>query len=383
MKFTINRHAFLNHLNDATRAIANNATLAVLKGLKIELSQDELTLIGSDSDLSIVSQIAVDDLQYEMKVFEIGQTLVPARLFSEIIRKLPGDTFLFEMITPHNAKIESGKAVFNIVCLPVNEYPELPDLTYDQKITLNSSRLKRLIQQTIFAASNQESSLGLTGINLAPQPSYIAATASDSHRLSYREMAYPDGLTQESGDRITVPKKTMSELARILEDDQDVSIMINENEVIFQVAHTTIFSRILDGKFPLALNLIPKNYSTEITINSAELLAAIDRASLVSREDKPNVVHLLYVDGELTIAVKGNEVGKVEENIQVIESKGEDVKAGFNPDYMKDALRPFEGEDVTLKFNSNTKPLIIQAAQSETIPHNALFQLLTPIRTHA
>lgn len=383
MKFTINRDIFMAQLSNVGKAISLKTQVDILKGIKVEIDHDQLTMIGSDSEFTIQATLDTQDPQYGIQLDTPGSAVFPSRLFSEIVRKMPDSTLSIEVTKQNVATIKSGKAEFSLKVQPGSAYPQLPEIDYDQMIRLDSSRLKRLINQTIFATSNQETRPALTGINFTAHETYIAAAATDSHRLSYREMAYPEGTSQATADPITIPKKTMLELSRIMEDDQEVSLLIQPQQVIFLLPGTTVFSRLIEGNFPVVANLLPDMFATEMVVNATELSQAIDRASLVSRESKPNIVQLIISNQEVIVSVPSNEIGKVEETIEPRSLTGEDVKVAFNPDYMREALKAFDAVDVVIKFNSAIRPLLMQAAEQGPIPHNDLVQLLTPIRTHA
>lgn len=382
MKFTINRNALTTQLANVSRAIPSKATIQILTGLKLSVSNEGITLIGSDSDISIESFLPIDDETLNLTIEETGHVVLPARLFNEIVKKLPLENVTIEMNENFSVTVTSGKAMFNIVGIDGDAYPHLPEIEADKRITLPTASFKQMINQTIFAASNQESRPVLTGIHLQATSNYLTAIATDSHRLSKREIPVDINETQLNFDAITIPKKTMTELTRIIEDDQTLFMIVAQQQVIFIADNLTIYSRLLEGNYPETSRLIPTSHQTEMVVNANEFHQAIDRAALMSHEGKNNVVQLTVDNAVVELSVSGNEAGHVAEIINTKSAGGDDLKISFNPDYMKDALKSFGDIAVKVEFQSAVRPLLISAETESEIPHNQLLQLLTPVRTH-
>lgn len=382
MKFTINRNALTTQLANVSRAIPSKATIQILTGLKLSVSNEGITLIGSDSDISIESFLPIDDETLNLTIEETGHVVLPARLFNEIVKKLPLENVTIEMNENFSVTVTSGKAMFNIVGIDGDAYPHLPEIEADKRITLPTASFKQMINQTIFAASNQESRPVLTGIHLQATSNYLTAIATDSHRLSKREIPVDINETQLNFDAITIPKKTMTELTRIIEDDQTLFMIVAQQQVIFIADNLTIYSRLLEGNYPETSRLIPTSHQTEMIVNANEFHQAIDRAALMSHEGKNNVVQLTVDNAVVELSVSGNEAGHVAEIINTKSAGGDDLKISFNPDYMKDALKSFGDIAVKVEFQSAVRPLLISAETESEIPHNQLLQLLTPVRTH-
>lgn len=382
MKFTINRNALTTQLANVSRAIPSKATIQILTGLKLSVSNEGITLIGSDSDISIESFLPIDDESLNLTIEKTGDVVLPARLFNEIVKKLPLENVTIEMNENFSVTVTSGKAMFNIVGIDGNAYPHLPEIEADKRITLPTASFKQMINQTIFAASNQESRPVLTGIHLQATSNYLTAIATDSHRLSKREIPVDINETQLNFDAITIPKKTMTELTRIIEDDQTLFMIVAQQQVIFIADNLTIYSRLLEGNYPETSRLIPTSHQTEMIVNANEFHQAIDRAALMSHEGKNNVVQLTVDNAVVELSVNGNEAGHVAEIINTKSAGGDDLNISFNPDYMKDALKSFGDIAVKVEFQSAVRPLLISAETESEIPHNQLLQLLTPVRTH-
>lgn len=382
MKFTIKRQAFTSQLANVSRAIPSKATISILTGIKLSVTSKGITLIGSDADISIESFLSIEEEALQLSIEETGSVVLPARLFNDIIKRLPTDNVTIEVNPQFLTTVTSGTATFQIVGVDGNDYPRLPDIEADKRIPLPTAQFKQMINQTIFAASNQESRPVLTGIHLIPASTHLTSVATDSHRLSKREIPVTLSEEQLNFNAITIPKKTVIELTRIVEDDQPLFMMVTQQQVIFVVDNLTIYSRLLEGNYPETDRLIPTAHQTELVLNANDFQQAIDRASLMSHEGKNNVVQLDIDQGKVELSVAGNEVGHVAEEINYKKLDGEAIKISFNPDYMKDALKSFGDIDIKIHFQSAIRPLLLSAATDSEVPFNTLLQLLTPIRTH-
>ncbi|MBF6979092.1 DNA polymerase III subunit beta [Tuanshanicoccus lijuaniae] len=381
MKFTMKRTVFMTHLSHVTRAVPSKTTIDILKGIKLEVQSDKLILIGSNSDISIESVLLSSDEMNELNIEETGSVILPARLINDIVRKLPTNTIEIEVDSQYLIIVKSGKAVFTIIGGDASTYPQLPIIESNVSATFSTTVFNQMIAQTIFSASNQETRPVLTGIHLTNHGDYLSAVASDSHRLSKREIPFPEGQQALPFESIDVPKKTMLELMRIAEDEQTLSMVVAEQQVIFSLDGITIYSRLLEGIFPDAERLIPTHFISEITLNASQFLNSIDRTSLLSTGTH-KTVQMIVGNNTVNLFVKGNEVGMVAEEIEVKQIEGEEIKVSFNAEYMKDALKSFEDADVKIQLQSAARPFVIQLATPSELENNNLLQLLTPIRTH-
>ena len=280
MKFTINRIFFLAELATVQRAISSKTTIPILTGLKIQLNEEGLTLTGSNSDISIEKFIPIENEKAQLKIEKTGAIILQARFFSEIIKKLPEDHFYFETISHQQVQIDSGKAQFTINGLDASEYPQLPIIEEHENLVLPARILNRLISETIFATSTQESRPILTGVHMILENHSLKAVATDSHRLSQRILP----IEQHVSDfKIVVPNKSLLELSRSFDDEEElVEITIMENQALFKTETMNFYSRLLEGFYPDTDRLIPTEFSTEIEFFVPDLQSAVERASLIS-----------------------------------------------------------------------------------------------------
>lgn len=383
MKFTINRSKFTKSLTDVLRAISSRTTIPVLTGVKMTIDQSGLMLSGSDSDISIEIFIPVSDEDNQLEVIKEGGIVLPARIFNEIVRKLSDEKLTIEVGDNFQTSITSAHAAFNINSIDVDNYPNFPVIDSNEVITLPTTLFKQVIQHTVIATSTQESRPILTGVNISIENGQLKAVATDSHRLSQRiiPITVPESLKDKSY-KVIIPGKSLTELSKIIEDQDTIEMMVTQNQVLFKAENLYFYSRLLEGYYPDTNRLIPANSATELTINANDLLQATDRASLLSHEGKNNVIKLSISDNHVELSGNSPEIGTVEEELEYIEAKGDSLVISFNPDYLKDALRTFGHQNVIIGFTAPIRPFTVIPADDNTEISQSFIQLITPVRTY-
>ncbi|WP_163969267.1 DNA polymerase III subunit beta [Oceanobacillus halotolerans] len=378
MKFIVQRDKLIASVQDVMKAISARTAIPILTGMKIEAKKNGLLLTGSNSDISIESHIPVEEEGIvHIEQIEEGSIVLQARYFPEIVRKLPEKTVEVEADANLNVTIRSGKAEFNLNGQDADEYPQLPKLQTDESFELPIDLLKNLIKQTVFAVSTMETRPILTGVNLKLEDNKLSFTATDSHRLASREI--PMDSTNVSFSSVVVPGKSLNELSKILDDSEEtVEISVTNNQILFRTKHLNFLSRLLDGNYPETSRLIPDQSKTVIHIKTKELLNTIDRASLLAKEDRNNVVKLTTKSNQI-VEITGNspEVGRVVEEVNVDSIQGEELKISFSSKYMLDALKAIEYDEVKIDFTGAMRPFIIRPANNDPI-----LQLILPVRTY-
>lgn len=379
MKFTIKRNAFIKKLTDVQRAISSKTAIEILTGLKITATENSITLTGSDSDISIENEISTDDSNYELLIDEPGSIVLPARFFSEIIKRLPESTFTIEVNDHFQATITSGQTEYQVNGVDADNYPHLPEIDTNEQLTIPADIMKQVINQTVIAVSTQESRPLLTGVHLTIKDGELHAVATDSHRLSQRKVKL---LGSENIDYdIIVPGRSLVELSRMIADSTgSLEIQIAENQILFNFDNTAFYSRLLEGMYPDTDRLIPQSSETEIELNAVSLLHAIERASLLSHEGRNNVVKLSLNSENQTAVLSSNspEVGNIEEELQFDKLTGNDIEISFNPDYMKAALQAFGQAEVKLSLTLPLRPFTLMPTEDS----EDFIQLITPVRTY-
>ncbi|MCE4051979.1 MULTISPECIES: DNA polymerase III subunit beta [Bacillaceae] len=377
MKFIIQKDNLVQGVQDVMKAITSRTTIPILTGIKIVATEEGVTLTGSDSDISIESFIPKEE--NDSVIVEIqrpGSIVLQAKFFSEIVKKLPTSQVELEVDNLQTV-IRSGKSEFNLNGLDSEEYPHLPQISEENIFKIPTDLLKNIIKQTVFAVSTSETRPVLTGVNWKIENDDLICIATDSHRLALRK-AKIDSNTEQSFN-IVIPGKSLNELNRILDDhNEPVEIVVTENQILFKAKHILFFSRLLEGNYPDTNRLIPTESKTEIVVNAKEFLQSIDRASLLAREGRNNVVKFSTI-GEDVIEISSftPEIGKVVEELISESIQGEELKISFSAKYMMDALKALEGTEVKINFTGAMRPFVINPLNDDSI-----LQLILPVRTY-
>lgn len=379
MKFTINRPAFINQLNNVLRAISSKTTIPILTGLKMVVTDHSVILTGSDADITIESTLDASDSSYGLSIEEPGAIVLPARFFNEVIKKLPDKQATIEVFNGLQVRITSGTAEFTINGQDANNYPHLSEVESENTVELASDMLREVIDQTRIAVSKQESRPILTGIHVTLNNGILTAVATDSHRLAQRKVELPE--TADRDFDIVLPGASMTELAKMIADEKDgVKMQITENQALFIFGNTHFYSRLLEGNYPETSRLIPESSDTRLEITASDLLASIERASLLSHESRNNVVKLSVNPENKIATVSGTsaDVGNVEEEINADQIVGNPLEISFNPDYMRDALKSFGQTKILISFTTALRPFTLVPTEEKA----NFVQLITPVRTY-
>lgn len=378
MKFEIMRDKLLDGLSDVMKAISQKVSIPILTGIKIEVNENGITMTGSDSDITICTHIPVEiDGEQVIHVAEKGNIVLQAKYFSEIIRKLPTNKVTIEVSDGFQTHIRSGKSDFHLIGSDAEDYPVLPDMKDENRFSLPADLMKSVIRETVFAVSQQETRPILTGVHWDGKEEQLTCVATDSHRLARKQTASEEMPTIPFS--VVIPGKSLQELNKILPDNNDpVDILIAEQQVLFKTRNVLFYSRLLEGNYPDTSRLIPTEYKTTVTVNSQHFLQAIDRASLLAREERNNIVRFSVDQGKIIeISSNSPEVGQVEELVEAIDMTGDDLNISFSAKYMMDALKAIEGQDITIQFTGAMRPFILKSLEDESI-----LQLILPVRTY-
>ena len=377
MQFTIQRNRLADSVNHVMRAVSSRTTIPILTGIKIVATEDGITFTGSDSDISIESYIPVEENGDKLiDMVQPGGIVLNARFFGDIVRKLPKDTVEMKVEDSRQVLIRSGKAEFYLNGLDHKEYPLLPQVSDETVFSMPGNLFKTLIRQTVFAVSTSEIRPILTGVNWHIENGTLTCVATDSHRLAMKTS--PVDLPENESYQTVIPGKSLTELSKILDDnDQPVNIFITDNQVLFKTKNIHFYSRRLEGNYPDTSRLIPAEYKTNIVLEGKLFNDAIDRASLLAREERNNVVKLTSLEGNM-IEISSNtpEIGHVSEQIPIHSLEGEALNISFSAKYMMEALRAVEGNEITVSFTGAMRPFIIKSVEDPTI-----LQLILPVRT--
>ena len=379
MNFTINRSAFISQLNNILRAISSKTTIPILTGLKMVVNKDNIVLTGSNSDITIESVINANDAENDLTIEATGAIVLPARFFSDIVKKLPDKKVTIEVTSGIQADITSGSAKFQINGQDAENFPHLPEIETNKSVTLPNDILKEVIRQTVIAVSKQESRPILAGVHMTLKDGVLTAVATDSHRLAQRKVVL-ENIDNSIDFDVIIPGKSMEELSGMISDvHEDVQMQVTENQVLFIFGNTHFYSRLLEGNYPETSQLIPQTADTTVELEAGTFLSSIERASLLSHESRNDVVKLSLKPSESLVRISGDspDIGTVEEKVVTSALDGNDLEISFNPNYMKDALRSFGQATIKISFTSPLRPFtLVPTEDQENFVH-----LITPVRT--
>ena len=363
MIFTCEKQKILEGISIVQKAITGKSTMPILEGIYIKTNKSTLTLIGSDMDVSI--QTSVD-----ATIIDEGSIVIDAKIFGEIIRKLPNSTIKIETIENQLIKITCEKSVFDVVYMNTNEFPELPQINENLKVSVNQNILKNMIKGTSFAIAQDETRPILQGILFEVKNKNLNLVALDGYRLAVRG----EFLDTDIDIEVVIPGKTLNEVSKILEDVDDiVDITFTNNHILFNLEKTKIISRLLEGKFINYNSLLPQEHKLFVNVNRQELQNAIERASLMAKDGNTNLIKL-EVQQDNLIITSNSQLGKVREEIS-IKLQGEEIEIAFNSKYLLDVLKNMEEDEVVMKMTSSISPCVIEEKDNE----NAKY-LVLPVR---
>lgn len=376
MKFKIDKGVFSTTLNKVVGVISSKSVMPVLNGIYISVSDEGVTLIGSDGDIYIQAEIqATQGKDTVIESIEAGSVIVPAKLLNSIIRKLPENTVTLDVNDKLGVKVISGKSNFKLNGQSGDEYPKLPKVKDKALFHAPSNILRSVIRETVFATADSDSRPILTGVNLekCDDENRLKFVATDSHRLS---QCLVDVSELAELENVTIPGKSLLEVNKVLPDtDELVSVSTNGNTVVFETEGVVLYSRVLDGNFPDTKRLLPEESKTKLNVSKKEMIDSLERATLLS--DGKNSVVKLNINGGLMAEITSNspEVGNLAESVVVSNLEGEEITISFSAKYVIDALKAINAAEVIFDFNGKMRPFTITAENEPTL------QLVLPVRT--
>lgn len=350
-------------INKVIKATSTKTTAPILEGIKLSAHGDSLTLSATDLELSIEKTIKAE-------VITDGETVVPGKLFSEYLRKLTNEQISFELNDKNQLKIAYTDSVGYIQCMDVVEFPEIKDIERGSYFEISKSALKGLISKVLFAVATDDSRPILKGIKFEVINGEIKLVALDGYRLSIATKK-----VENSTDDFTfvVPGRCLGEISKMLEGEDSVKVYIHSNNLMLDMEDTVVITRLLEGQFINYKQILSSNFTTTATINKSQLEDAIERASILSKADKNNLVKFDIKENVLTLT-SDSEIGNVKENITVA-MKGSDITIAFNSKYFTDCLRVVDDEFIKINFTNSILPCIITPSEGE----DYLF-LILPVR---
>ena len=340
MKLICSKSNLVQGVSIVSKAVPSKTTMSILECVLIDASAGIIKLTANDMELGIESIIAIE-----------------AKLFSDIVRKLPDNDIIIETKENYQVTISCEKAKFNLSGKSGEDFTYLPFIEKDDYITVSQFTLKNVIQQTIFSIADNETNKLMTGELFEINGSELKVVALDGHRIAIRKIDLKDNYNTQ---KVIVPGKTLNDISKILsgEADKDVNIYFTKNHIVFEFDNTVVVSRLIEGEYFRIEQMLSNDYETKFSINKREFIECIDRATLLVKEGDKKPIVINIKDGTMELKISSY-MGSMNEEID-IEKEGKDILIGFNPKFLLDALRVIEDETVNIYMMNSKAPCFIK-----------------------
>ena len=352
MKLQFQKSALLNGISIVSKAIPAKTTMSILECILIDADADQIKLTGNDMELGIETRV-------EGSILERGKIALDAKLFYEIIRKLPdGEApVIITSDNKFNTTIQCESALFNIPGRDGEEFSYLPYIERDQSITLSQFTLKEAIRQTIFSISPNDSNKMMAGELLEVKENILKVVSLDGHRISIRNIALKESYESH---KVIVPGKTLSEISKILSGDneKEVQIFFSKNHILFEFDDTMVVSRLIDGEYFKIDHMLSSDYETRVKVNKREFMDSIDRSMILIRDSDRKPIILNVEDSNVNLKVRST-IGSMNADVSAYKA-GKDIMIAFNPKFLLDALRVIDDEEVELHMMNPKAPCFIK-----------------------
>lgn len=350
MKLICSKQNLLYGVNIVSKAVPTRTTMAILECILIDASANEIKLTANDMELGIETKI-------EGQIEERGIIALDAKIFSEIVRKLPDSDVTIETDSNFKTTITCEKAKFNIVGKSGDDFSYIPFIERNESVHISQFTLKEVIRQTIFSIADNDNNKLMTGELFEINENELKVVSLDGHRISIRKIQLKENYEHK---KVVVPGKTLQEVSKILPGnaDSEVDIYITENHIVFEFDNTTVVSRLIEGEYFKIEQMLSSDYETKVKINKRELLDCIDRATLLVKEGDKKPIIMNVTDDSVQLKINSF-IGSMDEEID-IKKDGKDILIGFNPKFFIDALRVIDDEEVTLYMVNPKAPCFIK-----------------------
>lgn len=364
MKVSVARGELLEALSAVSKGLSSRTTLPILSGIYVSAVDETVILQSTDLEISIKTKT-------KARVEEPGQTVLPGKLVTDIVRSLPEAAITFETTGPGVATVVCGQSSFTVKTLASEDFPKFPDLAIGEHVTLPSDVFSKVVHQVSKAVSRDETRPVLTGVLVILEDGLLRMVATDSYRLCLREMKVEGA---DGSLEVVIPGRAIDDVARLATSAENITLGVSENQVMFSFGDTMFISRRIEGAFPNYRQLIPKDFQTRAVLDRGEFIEAVKRVSLLAQHNAPLRIGVNVSDHTMTLTAQTQDVGDAREDIET-QPTGEDVEIAFNHVYLMDGVSVAEGDKIALEVVSPLKPGIIKSAESEDFIY-----LLMPVR---
>ena len=357
MKFVCKKSDLLKGVNIVLKAVPSKTTMSILECILIDASAGQIKMTANDMELGIETVIEGD-------IQEKGIIAIDAKIFSEIVRKLPDNDVTIETDANFQMLISCEKARFHIAGICGDDFSYLPYIEKTDFISLSQFTLKEVIRQTIFSIADNDNNKLMTGELFEIHNNEFKVVSLDGHRISIRKIELKDSYPDR---KVIVPGKSLQEVSKILsgETDEEVRIFFTGNHIVFEFDITMVVSRLIEGEYFKINQMLSSDYETKFVINKKELLSCIDRATLLVKEGDKKPIIFRITDEDMEISIN-SQLGSMKEEID-IQKEGKDILIGFNPKFLIDALRVIDDENVTIYMVNPKAPCYIRDDEQKYI----------------
>ena len=357
MKLVCKKSNLLNGVQIVYKAVPSKTTMPILECILIDATKGEITLTANDMELGIETKI-------EGSIIEKGIIALDAKIFFEIVRKLPDNDITIEVEPNYNTIITCEKAKFNITGKSGEDFSYLPVIEKNEAIEISQFTLKEIIRQTIFSISDNDNNKLMTGELFEIEENILKVVSLDGHRISIRKIELKNSYGSQ---KVVVPGKTLNEISKILtgEADKDVSIFFTDKHVVFEFDSTVVVSRLIEGTYFKIDQMLSSDYETKVKVNKREFLNCIDRATLLVKEGDKKPIIINVSDGSMELSIHST-IGSMNEFID-IDKQGKDIMIGFNPKFLIDALKVIDEEEIDIYMVNPKAPCFIKDANENYI----------------
>jgi DNA polymerase-3 subunit beta len=366
VKISLERDTLLTQLQTVSRVASTRSAIQALSGVQLAASTDVCELRATDMDVGLRVPLQAD-------VVREGVVVLPARLLVDVVRSLPAPEVSLELrAAEQDVELVSGSATFHIRTLRTEDFPPFPEPDDGSAVTLPAEAFVGTALKVAGSASRDETRPVLTGILVSASERELRMVATDSYRLSVKETTLDSALS--AAFEVNVPARALQELARVAShaDDEQLSVSVRQNQVLFVLGRVILSSRLIDGQFPNYRQLLPESFEHELRVSGSELTDVVRRISLLAQKNAP--LRLAFSAGELTVSAQTPDVGEAQEALPV-SFQGEPLEIGFNPEFLRDGLEAVQEGDVLLKLISPLRPGLIESADNTGFKY-----LIMPIR---
>ena len=355
MKIVCNKLRLYDAIVNVSKAISERSSMPSLEGMKFKLEGPLLELTGYDLEIGIRTSVAV-------RSDDSGEFIINAKLFAEMIKKMPAEEILLEINNNYQVTISSGAVVYNMAAQAADEYPDLPDKKNCEKLTVPQPMFKNMINQTIFAVSVSDMNPVLKGELFEIEKGVFNLVAIDGFRLAVRT----EKIKTEEDKKFIVPSKTLAEVSRLLSDNDEDScdIFVSNKHIIFEINGYLVYSRLIEGEFHPYKSAIPKNCNTEVIVDRRELISTLERALLLISERTPSPVRCYFENGLIKIKCS-TALGKIQDEISA-DMTGPVIEIGFKCKYLLDPLTKISDDKVKLMMSGSLLPMKIVPLEGDS-----------------